>query len=64
MGFRSPGEYWRTHLQKGTAEGKVFGQNIGAWVKIAASASYLVAAGFSLGTGWKARAFNDKNFAE
>ena len=64
MGFRSPGNIGARHLQKGAAEGKVFGQNIGAWVKIAASASYLVAAGFSLRTGWKACATNDKNFSE
>jgi hypothetical protein len=43
-------------FKKGAAEGKVFSQNIGAWVKIAKSAIYLVAAGFSLRT-------NDKNFS-
>jgi hypothetical protein len=42
MGFRSPEEYWRPPSKKGAAAGKVFGQNIGAWVKIAESASYLV----------------------
>ena len=55
MSFRSPGNIGARPYKKGAAAGKVFGQNIGAWVKIAVSASYLVAAGFSLArTGWKA----------
>ena len=62
MGLRIPEKYWGSPLKKGADAGKVFGQNIGAWVRIAKSASYLVAVGFSLRTGFLTGATNDKTF--